>query len=103
MRVMTIPKDTLARAKKSGVYKVDLILIAANRYGHQIQDTPRRQVAGRGRFVVGLSDDEHARLQRIAKRRGWPLSPTAAALLELYLNELDEKRNKKPIRPRAQR
>ena len=103
MRVMTIPKDTLARAKKSGVYKVDLILIAANRYGHQIQDVPRRQVAGRGRFVVCLSDDEHPRLRRIAKRRGWPLSPTAAALLNLYLTDLENLKNKKPNRPRAQR
>ena len=103
MRVMTIPKDTLTRVRKSGVYKVDLILIAASRYGHHIQETPRRQVSGRGRFVVCLSDEEHARLRRIAKRRGWPLSPTVDTLLNLYLSDIENLKNKKANRTRAQR
>ena len=102
-RVLTIPPATFARLEKSGINRADLVLIAARRHAHQLQDIPRRRIRGRARLCVSLDDEEYSRLVRVAKRRGWRVSPTAAALIELYLNELDEKRNKKPKRPRAQR
>ena len=102
-RVLTIPPATFARLEKSGINRADLLLIAASRHAHQLQDTPRRRIRGRARLCVSLDDEEYSRLVRVAKRRGWRVSPTAAALIELYLDELDEKRNKKPKRPRAQR
>ena len=102
-RTLTIPHDTFARIEKSHMNRADLLLTAASRHGHQLQNTLRRQTPGRVRFCVSLNDEEHSRLQRIAQRRGWPLSPTAVVLIELYLDELDQKRLKKPKRPRAQR
>ena len=102
-RVLTIPPATFARLEKSGINRADLVLIAARRHAHQLQDIPRRRIRGRARLCVSLDDEEYSRLVRVAKRRGWRVSPTVAALIDLYLDELDEKRNKKPIRPRAQR
>ena len=102
-RVLTIPPATFARLEKSGINRADLVLIAASRHAHQLQDTPRRRIRGRARLCVSLDDEEYSRLVRVAKRRGWRVSPTAAALIDLYLNELDQKPNKKPKRPRAQR
>ena len=77
--------------------------VAIMRYAHIMPETLRRNVRGRVRLCISLNDDEYERLVRIAQRQAWPISPTAAALLELYLNELDKKRNKKSNRPRAQR
>ena len=77
--------------------------VAIMRYAHVMPETTRRKIRGRVRLCVSLNDEEYARLVRIAQRQAWPISSTAAALLELYLDEIDEKRNKKPKRPRAQR
>ena len=103
-RSLTIPPDTAARVEASQMHRADLLLIAADRYADQLQQTPRRKTAGRVRFCVSLNDEEHARLLRIAKRRGWGLSATASALLKLYLAELEENeaaRNKTSKRARA--
>ena len=89
-RVMSIPPDIVDRVTRSGMYRADLLLIAANRYGDQLQHIVRLNIKGRVRFVVSLNDDEHARLLRIAKRRGWSLSATAAALLDLYFIEHEQ-------------
>ena len=77
--------------------------VAIMRYAHVMPETTRRKIRGRVRLCVSLNDEEYARLVRIAQRQAWPISSTAAALLELYLDELDQKPNKKPKRPRAQR
>ena len=90
-RAMSIPPDIVDRVTKSNLNRTDLLLIAAHRYGDQLQHIPRRNIEGRVRFVVSLNDKEHARLLRIAERRGWPLSPTAATLLDLYFT--DNKQN----------
>ena len=84
---MSIPPDIFDRVTKSNMNRADLLLIAADRYSDQLQHIARRNIKGRARFVVSLNDGEHARVLRIAKRRGWPLSPTAAALLDLYFTE----------------
>ena len=102
-RSLPVPADIVARIEESGLNRTDLLLVAIMRYAHVMSGTTRRKVPGRVRLCVSLNDDEYARLVRIARRQAWPISATAAALLELYLNELDEKRNKKPNRPRAQR
>ena len=102
-RALTVPPDTVARIEKSGLNRTDLMRVAIMRYAHVMPETARRKIQGRVRLCISLNDDEYARLVRIAKRQAWPISPTAAALIELYLNELDEKPNKKPNRPRAQR
>ena len=90
IRVMSFPPDVVDRVNKSSLNRADLLLIAADRFGDQLQHIPRRKTKGRARFVVSLNDEEHARLQRIAKRRGWHLSPTAATLLDLYLTEIEQ-------------
>ena len=89
-RVMSVPPDIVDRVAKSNLNRTDLLLIAVYRYGDQLQHIPRRKTRGRVRFVVSLNDEEHARLLRIAKRRGWPLSPTAAALLHLYFTDNEQ-------------
>ena len=102
-RALTIPPDTFARIEKSGVNRTDLMRVAIMRYAHVMPETTRRKIRGRVRLCVSLNDEEYARLVRIAQRQAWPISSTAAALLELYLDEIDQKPNKKPKRPRAQR
>ena len=81
--------------------RTDLILMAAERYGDQIQHTPRHNLPGRTTIFVRLTDAEHSRLQRIAKRRHWSVSSTVSALLEPYLTEIETAQNKNPKRARA--
>ena len=102
-RALTVPPDTVARIEKSGLNRTDLMRVAIMRYAHVMPETARRKIQGRVRLCISLNDDEYSRLVRIAKRQAWPISPTAAALLELHLNEIEESTNKKPKRPRAQR
>ena len=89
-RVMSIPPDIVDRVTKSNLNRTDLLLVAAYRYGDQLQHIPRRNIRGRVRFVVSLNDKEHARLLRIAERCGWRLSPTVAALLYLYFTDNEQ-------------
>ena len=98
---MSVPHDIIERVNDSRINRADLILLAADRYADHLQQTPRYNIPGRGRFCVRLNDAEHSRLLRIAKRRGWPLSPTVAALLDIYLTEIETARNKKSKRARA--
>ena len=92
-RGMSLPPDIAKRAKTSGLNRRDLILIAAKRHGDDLARIPRYNVAGRVNFQVRLDDDEHERLRRIARRRGWPLSPTVAALIDLYLTKIEDSRD----------
>lgn len=101
IRTMSIPHDIIERVNQTHSRRADIILLAADRYADHIQHIPRHNTTGRGRFCVRLNDTEHGRLLRIAKRRGWPLSPTVAALLDFYLTELETAQNKKPSRARA--
>ena len=102
-RSLTVPPDTVARIEKSGLNRTDLMRVAIMRYAHVMPETARRKIPGRVRLCISLNDEEYSRLVRIANRQAWPISPTAAALLELHLDEIEESTNKKPKRPRAQR
>ena len=100
-RSMSVPRDIIERVKDSRINRTDLILLAADHYGDQIQHTPRYNTPGRDLFRVRLNDAEHSRLLRIADRRGWPLSPTVVVLLDLYLTEIETAQKKKSKRARA--
>lgn len=100
-RVLTLRPDLVDRIRRSGMIPADLILIAAYRYAGHLQDMARSTIPGRVRFTVRLNDTEHQHLKEIAEKRGWPVSPTVAALLDLYLTEFETAQNKKPKRARA--
>lgn len=100
-RSMTLPPELITRIKESGMKPAELILLAAERYGDELQHTFRYTPAGQVRFTVRLNDHEHDALTAIANRRGWPLSSTVAVLLDFYLTEIDTALNKKPTWARA--
>ena len=100
-RAFSLHPDIVKRMQDTALKRADLILMAAERYGDQVQHIPRHNLPGRTTIVVRLTDAEHSRLQRIAKRRHWSLSSTVSALLELYLTEIETARNKTSKRARA--
>jgi len=100
-RAFSLHPDIATRMRATALKRADLIVMAAERYGDQIQHTPRHDLPGRTVIVVRLTDAEHSRLQRIAKRRHWSVSSTVSALLDFYLAEIETAQNKNPKRARA--
>ena len=100
-RAFCLHPDLVTCIKASGMKRADLIVMAAERYADEIAHTPRNDLPGRQVIVVGLTDTEHRRLQRIAQRRAWSVSSSVSALLEFYLTEIEAAQNKRPKRARA--
>ena len=100
-RAFSLHPEIVKRMRATALKRVDLIVMAAERFGDQIQHTPRHSLPGRTTIVVRLTDAEHSRLQRIANKRQWSVSSTVSALLDFYLAEIETARNKKPKRARA--
>ena len=86
---MTLHPDLITRINKRGMKPAELILLAAERYGDELKHRARHIPEGHVRFTVRLNDNEHQILTTIAQRRGWPLSPTVAVLVDLYLTEIE--------------
>ena len=100
-RAFSLHPDIVTRMRATALKRADLIVMAAERYGDQIQHTPRHNLPGRTTIVVRLTDAEHSRLQKIAQKRDWTVSSTVSALLEPYLAEIETARNKTSKRARA--
>lgn len=100
-RALSLPPDLVARMDASGHYRADLVRRASERYAEHVLHTPRHRTPGRIVIVIRLTDKEHNRLLRIAKKCGWSLSATVTLLLDFYLTELETAQNKKPSRARA--
>ena len=89
-RNFSLPTDIAERAINSRIHRRDLVLLAARNHADDLAAALRSSAKGRVQFQVRLNDDEHARLQRIARRRGWSLSAAVAVLIDFYLSEIED-------------